>query len=66
MARPTLPAFSVAPITATARGAKIASRGRHRSEESAWAWFCDISVGPLMKVEPENRYAWTNRYCRRS
>ena len=27
IARPTLPAFSVAPITATARGEKIASRG---------------------------------------
>jgi len=26
--RPTLPAFSVAPMTATLRGAKIASRGR--------------------------------------
>ena len=50
MDRPTLPAFSVAPTTATARGVKIASSGSRGSSASGPARSWDLMVGSLIEV----------------
>src|SRR5262249_18633546 len=61
--RPTLPAFSVAPITATARGAKIASSGERGSDRGGGiasgggGGIVGSLMGSFLKAVPRGRCA---------